>query len=198
MVAIRASGPVEEWGGITYALSAFDAALSRDWEVVPVIKVGSDLARRARDYLSTLHRLAPDAALVEVAAPNNRVELRYQSAERRSEVLTGGVPPWTWTGLVPLLRDLDALYVNFISGLEMDLETMQLCGSTFAGRSIVICIHCCSRFNPTGSARRGRSPACRVVPLRGPPPGERGRDGAARARCDGPGRHGARAPGCDV
>ena len=74
----------------------------REWEVVPVIKVGADLARRARDYLSTLHRLAPDAALVEVAAPNNRVELRYQSAERRSEVLTGGVPPWTWIGLVPL------------------------------------------------------------------------------------------------
>ncbi len=127
------SGPVEEWGGITYALSAFDAALSRDWEVVPVIKVGSDLARRARDYLSTLHRLAPDAALVEVAAPNNRVELRYQSAERRTEVLTGGVPPWTWTGLVPLLRDLDALYVNFISGLEMDLETMQLLRQYFRG-----------------------------------------------------------------
>ena len=53
--------------------------------------------------------------------PNNRVELRYQSAERRSEVLTGGVPPWTWIGLTPLLRDLDALYVNFISGMEMDL-----------------------------------------------------------------------------
>jgi hypothetical protein len=127
------SGPVEEWGGITYALSAFDAALGGDWEVVPVIKVGTDLAGRARNYLSTLHRLAPDAALVEVTAPNNRVELRYQSAERRTEVLTGGVPPWTWTGLVPLLRDLDALYVNFISGLEMDLETMQLLRQYFRG-----------------------------------------------------------------
>jgi hypothetical protein len=127
------SGPVEEWGGITYALSAFDAALPSDWEVVPIIKIGSDLAPRARDYLGTLRRLAPDAALVQVSAPNNRVELRYQSAERRSEVLTGGVPPWTWPGLVPLLRDLDAVYVNFISGLEMDLETMQLLRQHFRG-----------------------------------------------------------------
>lgn len=126
-------GPVEEWGGITYALSAFDAALPPDWEVVPVIKVGADLADRARNYLRTLRRIAPGAALVEVPAANNRVELRYQSAERRSEVLSGGVPPWTWPGLVPLLSGLDALYVNFISGFEMDLETMQLIRQHFRG-----------------------------------------------------------------
>lgn len=126
-------GPVEEWGGITYALSAFDAALPPNWEIVPIIKVGADLAARAHEYLAALRRIAPGAALVEVAGPNNRVELRYQSAERRSEVLTGGVPPWTWTGLVPLLRDLDALYINFISGLEMDLDTMQLIRQHFRG-----------------------------------------------------------------
>jgi hypothetical protein len=127
------TGPIEEWGGITYALSAFDAALDETWEVVPVMKVGSDLAPQARDYLATLRRLAPDAAVIEVASTNNRVELRYQSAERRSEVLTGGVPPWTWAGLAPLLRDLDALYINFISGLELDLPTMQLLRQHYHG-----------------------------------------------------------------
>ena len=34
------SATVEEWGGITYSLSALDAALSDDWEIVPLIKVG--------------------------------------------------------------------------------------------------------------------------------------------------------------
>ena len=38
------TAPVEEWGGIAYALSAFDAALPDDWEIVPVMKVGSDPA----------------------------------------------------------------------------------------------------------------------------------------------------------
>ena len=126
-------GPVEEWGGITYALSALDAALTGDWEIVPVMKVGADLASRARDYLRTLRRMAPDAALVEVPYPNNRVELRYQSAERRSERLTGGLPPWSWVGLTPLLHDLDALYVNFISGMELDLPTMQLLRQHYRG-----------------------------------------------------------------
>ena len=88
------TAPVEEWGGIAYALGALDAALPARWEVVPIIKVGADLRARAVDFLGTLRRLAPDAALVEVPYPNNRVELRYHSSERRSEVLRGGVPVW--------------------------------------------------------------------------------------------------------
>jgi hypothetical protein len=125
--------PVEEWGGITYALGAFDAALPPDWELVPLVKVGADLAPRARDYLRTLRRVAPGAAPIEVPYPNNRVELRYHSAERRSEILTGGVPPWSWLGLKPLLTGLDALYVNLISGMELDLETAQLIRQHFHG-----------------------------------------------------------------
>jgi hypothetical protein len=128
-----AAAVVHEWGGITYALGALDAALPDDWRVVPVAKVGCDLAPRARDFLRTLRQLAPDAAPVEVAQPNNRVVLRYVDAERRTETLQGGVPPWTWVGLAPLLRDLDALYVNFISGFELDLDTFRLVRQHFGG-----------------------------------------------------------------
>ena len=127
------NAPVEEWGGITYALGALDAALPPDWEIVPVMKIGSDLAEKARGFLRTLRRIAPDAALVEVPFPNNRVELRYQSAERRTERLTGGVPGWTWAALRPLLDGLDALYVNMISGFELDLETATLMRQRFRG-----------------------------------------------------------------
>ena len=49
---------VEEWGGIAYALASLDAHLREDWEIVPLIKVGSDLADRARTLLE-LHR-APE------------------------------------------------------------------------------------------------------------------------------------------
>jgi hypothetical protein len=70
---------------------------------------------------------------VSVPWPNNRVELRYLDDERRSEVLTGGVPGWTWAGLQPLLAGLDALYVNLISGFELDLETAMLLRQHFRG-----------------------------------------------------------------
>ena len=125
--------PVEEWGGITYALEAFDAALSNEWELVPILKVGSDLAESARQFVAQLDRAAPGAAPIEVPHPNNRVALHYQSAERRCERLTGGVPGWSWLGLKPLLADLDALYINMISGFELDLETAQLVRQHFRG-----------------------------------------------------------------
>ncbi len=125
--------PVEEWGGITYALSALDAALPSDWEFVPVLKVGSDLAQSARDFVAHLDHVAPGSAPIEVPYPNNRVVLYYQSDERRCEMLSGGVPGWHWLGLKPLLAGLDALYINLISGFELDLETAQLIRQHFRG-----------------------------------------------------------------
>lgn len=125
--------PVQEWGGITYALSAFDAALSPEWELVPIVKVGEDLAPQARDFLRGLKRVAPDAHPVVVPYRNNRVELFYSDAERRSEVLSGGVPGWSWIGLAPLVSGLDALYVNLISGFELDLATAKLLRQHYRG-----------------------------------------------------------------
>jgi hypothetical protein len=124
---------VEEWGGITYALGAFDAALTADWEFVPLVRVGVDLAPRARDFLRGFRRLASDAAPIEVPYPNNRVEMRYSSSERRSERLKGGIPGWSWLGLKPLLNGLDALYINMIAGNELDLETAQLIRQHYRG-----------------------------------------------------------------
>ncbi len=124
---------IEEWGGITYALGALDAALPAGWEIVPLVKVGEDLTREARAFLGTLTRLERNAAPIAVPFPNNRVTLRYLDSARRTEVLTGGVPAWSWLGLKPLLGGLDALYVNLISGWELDLETALLLRQHFAG-----------------------------------------------------------------
>lgn len=129
------SAPVEEWGGITYSLSGLDAALPPEWEIVPIMKVGSDLAERANRYIRGLKHIAPDAALIEVPYANNRVTLHYIDDERRTETLTGGVPGWSWVGLKPVLdtANLDALYINFLSGWELDLETMLVLRSYFKG-----------------------------------------------------------------
>src|SRR6185503_5011440 len=50
--------PIEEWGGITYALAGLDAALPDDWEIVPLIKVGSDLGARAQAFFRSLRHAA--------------------------------------------------------------------------------------------------------------------------------------------
>jgi hypothetical protein len=123
---------VQEWGGISYALAALDATLRDDWEIIPLIKVGRDLAAKANQFLRGIRHTPRAARFLEVPEPNNRVTLRYESAERRCEQMTGGVPPWTWAELGPLVQDLDALYINFISGYEMNLETAQLLRRGFA------------------------------------------------------------------
>ncbi|MBA2688890.1 MAG: carbohydrate kinase family protein [Gemmatimonadaceae bacterium] len=125
--------PVEEWGGITYALGALDAALSDEWEIVPILKVGYDLAARSREFMASLRKVTAGTGPIEVPHPTNRVTLQYESSERRCEYLRGGIPGWGWRGLQPLMGDLDALYINMISGFEIDLETAQLIRQNFRG-----------------------------------------------------------------
>jgi len=125
--------PIEEWGGISYALAAASAACPPDATVVPLIRVGSDLAERAYTFLRSLPHLDIDTGVTVVAEPNNRVELRYTDNQRRAERLTGGVGPWTWADLEARVQNLDALYVNFISGFEMELETAQALRANFPG-----------------------------------------------------------------
>jgi len=128
-----AAPPTEEWGGIAYALAGMDAALPADCSMVPLIKVGRDLRREADAFLRGLTRLAAVNRCVEVDTPNNRVVLRYETSGRRCERMSGGVPGWTWSELGPMLQDLDALYLNFISGFELGLGTAQALRQGFKG-----------------------------------------------------------------
>lgn len=127
------SPTVEEWGGIAYALSALSASRPEGWEIVPLVKVGQDLAGEADAFLRTISGLSRGARFAAVPEMNNRVTLRYQSLQRRTERLTGGVPPWSWDELGPMVSDLDAVYLNFISGFEMSLETAQMLRHAFPG-----------------------------------------------------------------
>ena len=51
----------------------------------------------------------------------------------RVEHLTGGVPGWEWPELSPLVEDVDAVLINFISGYEMTLGTTLQLRREFAG-----------------------------------------------------------------
>ncbi len=125
--------PVEEWGGISYGLEALSASLPEGWKIRPILKVGEDLAEEALRYLRSIPKVETEPGVEVVPFPNTRVELRYQDRDRRLERLTGGAPPWTWDELDPLLKDLDGLFVNFISGFELELETASRFREGFSG-----------------------------------------------------------------
>ena len=123
---------VERWGGISYSLAAAAAATPAGWSIRPVIKVGRDLEAEARAFLRSVPGLLMDG-VVTVPEPNNRVHLEYRDRTHRHETLTGGVPGWTWAELAPLVRGLDALFVNLISGFELDLDTARGLRDAFPG-----------------------------------------------------------------
>lgn len=125
--------PVEEWGGIAYGVAAAAAAVPEGWDVMPILKVGRDLSEGALRFLREIPDVDCDSAVRVVPFPTNRVELRYMDDRRRAERLRGGVPPWLWTELAPLVRSCDALYVNFISGFEMELDTARSLRAGFEG-----------------------------------------------------------------
>jgi sugar/nucleoside kinase (ribokinase family) len=124
---------VEEWGGISYALAAADALTPSDFKVRPVVKLGRDLAERGFRFLKGLAVVETDETIHVVDSPNPRVELRYRGTERWCERLQGGVPAWTWEELAPRVEGCDALYINFITGYELELEVAQQIRRNFGG-----------------------------------------------------------------
>lgn len=128
----RRGRPREQWGGLIYSLCGLSAAAAPGWEVLPIVKVGGDLEESARRMLRSLPSVR-DRFARTVPEPNNRVELRYTDAAERTERLTGGVPAWTPEEILPLVGDLDALYLNFVSGTELSLATLTRLRRRFDG-----------------------------------------------------------------
>jgi sugar/nucleoside kinase (ribokinase family) len=115
----------ESWGGVTFSLASAAATRPEGWEIVPIAYVGEDLVDRVHELLDSVDGVGSRAGIVAVPEPNNRVELVYTDPHHRGETMRGGVRGWIWPDLAPHLKGLHALYVNFLSGWEMDLRTAQ-------------------------------------------------------------------------
>ena len=211
------AAPVEEWGGIAYALASLDAASPRDGRSCRSSRWARISPARRASSSAGSGASTPGGRCVEVPAPNNRVVLHYYSSERRTERMSGGVPGWTWAELGPMVRDLDALYLNFISGFELALGTAQALRQGFRGPIYWTSTACCSACSRTGSGCCGRSPdaaswlGCFDVvqlnedemrqlspdPLQSRRRGARRRDVAARRDAGGEGAAYVAAPGFD-
>ena len=77
--------------------------------------------------------------------------------------MSGGVPGWTWRELGPMVRDLDAIYLNFISGFELASAPRRRYGRAFVARSTPTCTVSFSACSRTGCGCSNRSSM--------PPPG---------------------------
>ncbi len=131
------SFPIEEWGGISYALERTRRrAAGRLGDRSDHQGRRRSRAGARRSFSATLQRIATDAARDRgaVSQQSRRAALLRRRAAERGDA-PAACPAWNWLGLKPVLETarLDALYINFLSGWELDLETTKLIRQHFRG-----------------------------------------------------------------
>ncbi len=126
----RDSAPVEEWGGITLRAQRARRRAARRLGDRPAHQGRRRPRRsRARQFLGTPATASrPTPRSSRCRTPTIASSCATTPTSDAARCMTGGVPGWNWLGLKPVLdaARLDALYINFLSGWELDLETAQL------------------------------------------------------------------------
>jgi len=113
----------ESFGGIAYTILTLASLLESKLEVFPVCLVGKD---RYQEVIR-LFKKNPEINLngiKSVEQKNNTVTLTYKAAQSRDEILEGGVPSLSFEQIKPFL-EADYLLVNFISGWDIGLDTLE-------------------------------------------------------------------------
>ncbi|MFC1728896.1 carbohydrate kinase family protein [candidate division KSB1 bacterium] len=113
--------PKYGFGGLFYSVVSLAQLLDKDSIIFPVCKVGAldhpKISEQFSRYRSVdLHKV------VSYPGHNNRVLLEYYSRDERIEYSTFLPAPYTIGELLPL-PDVRCFMVNFISGIEMRVNT---------------------------------------------------------------------------
>ena len=119
----------ESYGGILYSIGALAEVGSAT--VFPVCNVGRDVEGAVRSLLGSRTSVRLDGVRF-VPESNPHCFLTYDSRNRQQETLLGGVPALTFERLSPFLG-CDAICFNFITGLELELSTLQAFRRAAAG-----------------------------------------------------------------
>jgi len=113
----------ESFGGVLYSLSALSSLGGKRMEIYPVCNLGYDVYRHVMGILSQFDNIKL-AGIRKVNRKNNHVVLNLDKNNERQEVLRNRVPVLSFSQARPFL-DCDAILVNFTSGFDVGLKTVQ-------------------------------------------------------------------------
>ncbi len=114
---------VTGFGGTLYNLFGLHRLLGDRVYLSPVCNLGSDVEADVRRKLSYIEGIDTSHVRI-VQSQNNHCEMEYDASGHRRERFTGFVPAISYTQIEPLL-DSDLVLVNFISGRDISLKTLE-------------------------------------------------------------------------
>jgi len=113
----------KSFGGILYNILPFALLAPQDMIISPVCNLGSDIYKKVLSYLKRFGNIDL-SGISMVKEKNNHVHLFYDRRWHKKEILKNLVPKIEFHQVKPYL-DSDFLLINFISGFDIDLDTLR-------------------------------------------------------------------------
>jgi len=113
----------ESYGGLLYSILALAEIASPEASIYPVCNVGADMEAVVREKLSPYPQVKFDG-ITFVSGKNPHCFLEYDKNGHKQETLQNDVPQITFAQIQPFL-ECDAICFNFITGMELALETAE-------------------------------------------------------------------------
>lgn len=113
----------ESYGGLLYSILALAEIASPDASIYPVCNVGVDMEDVVREKLAPYPQVKFDG-ITFIDGKNPHCFLEYDEEGNKQETLKNDVPQITFEEIQPFL-DCDAICFNFITGMELALETAE-------------------------------------------------------------------------
>ena len=114
---------IESFGGILYSLFPLSAITKDRANIFPIVNVGEDMREDLIRLLEPCENIHLDGVSF-VSGKNTHCFIVYDEAGNKQETLLGDVSKVTFDQLKPYLS-ADAIVVNFITGMELELGTLQ-------------------------------------------------------------------------
>ena len=146
----------ESYGGILYTAVALAHMGGDEVEAWLLCEYGHDVGEEVRGLLAACPKLRTDGAR-EVPRPNPHSRIRYLPDASKEERLSGDIRPLTWEALAPYVPALDGVVLNFITGFEVDLETLRRLRDGLRG-PILMDVHSLTLGRRVGGERYWRRP----------------------------------------
>ena len=151
----------ESLGGVLYtACAAAHLGTARRGEagicVRPIARLGEDVGDAVLELVDHTPQLSAQG-LMKWRGPAFHSHIQYLVDGSKREVLVGDLPPLSLEEIAPHLRGVDALLVNFITGVELCLDSLVEIRRHMAG-PILVDVHSLTLGRRPGGERYWRCP----------------------------------------